>query len=137
MWYLPRLAAGVLYVWTDTALVGEKGTEKSSKTTIQRVYGDKSRKIVLYITAKIWYNHSVDLKSTRSESSLAKYVINGGKPLEGAVTINGAKNAALLAIQMLSLSNNDLAAKLAEAKEKLREETEEKDSRAAEIVGLK
>ena len=70
------------------------------------------------------------------DALLATVQMPSGVPV-ATVAINGAKNAALLAIQMLSLSNNDLAAKLAEAKEKLREETEEKDSRAAEIVGLK
>ena len=35
------------------------------------------------------------MKFTRSDSSLAKYVINGGARLEGSVTISGAKNAAV------------------------------------------
>ena len=35
------------------------------------------------------------MKFARSDVSLAKYVINGGKRLEGVVTINGAKNAAV------------------------------------------
>ncbi len=70
------------------------------------------------------------------DALLSTVMMPTGMPV-ATVAVNGAANAALLAIQMLSLSNNDLAAKLAEAKEKLREETEEKDSRAAEIVGLK
>ena len=35
------------------------------------------------------------------------------------VAVNGAKNAAILAVQMLSLSDEALAEKLAEAKQKM------------------
>ncbi len=72
------------------------------------------------------------------DALLATVQMPSGVPV-ATVAINGAKNAALLAIQMLSLADGDLAAKLAEAKEKLREETEAKDAKAAkaaEIVGL-
>ena len=43
---------------------------------------------------------------------LEKYVINGGKPLYGEIDVSGAKNAAVLAAQMLALSDDALAARL-------------------------
>ena len=70
------------------------------------------------------------------DALLATVQMPSGVPV-ATVAINGAKNAALLAIQILSLSDMDLAAKLAESKEKLREETEAKDAAAAELCGLK
>ena len=69
------------------------------------------------------------------DALLATVMMPSGVPV-ATVAINGAKNAALLAIQMLSLADSDLADKLALAKEKLREETEAKDAKAMEIVGL-
>ena len=47
---------------------------------------------------------------------LEKFVITGGKLLHGEVTISGAKNAAVLAVQMLALSDEELSAKLEKSK---------------------
>ena len=47
---------------------------------------------------------------------MEKFVITGGKPLHGEVTISGAKNAAVLAVQMLALSDEELSAKLEKSK---------------------
>ena len=43
---------------------------------------------------------------------MEKLVIEGGRPLRGRVRISGAKNAAVLAVQMLSIADEELAAKL-------------------------
>ena len=43
---------------------------------------------------------------------MTKYVIRGGKPLFGEVEISGAKNAAVLAAQILAVSDDALAVKL-------------------------
>ena len=48
---------------------------------------------------------------------MEKIIIKGGKKLEGEVVISGAKNAAVLAIQMLALSDDTLAEKLENAKQ--------------------
>ena len=45
---------------------------------------------------------------------MAKLIIEGGRPLKGQITVRGAKNAALLAIQMLALSDPALTEKLNE-----------------------
>ena len=42
---------------------------------------------------------------------MEKFVIHGGKPLNGDVVIGGAKNAAVLAAQILAVSDDALAAK--------------------------
>ena len=41
-----------------------------------------------------------------------KYVIHGGRQLCGEVNINGAKNAALIAVSILALQDGELAARL-------------------------
>ena len=43
---------------------------------------------------------------------MKKYLIHGGKPLYGTVEISGAKNAALIAVSILALGDEVLAAKL-------------------------
>ena len=43
---------------------------------------------------------------------MEKYVITGGNPLVGEVEIGGAKNAALLAAQILAVEDAVLGAKL-------------------------
>ena len=43
---------------------------------------------------------------------LRYYEIKGGYPLEGEVTVSGAKNAALYAISIMALSDDKLAIKL-------------------------
>ena len=45
-------------------------------------------------------------------NGLEKFVVNGGKPLFGEVNISGAKNAAVLAAQILAVSDEALAEKL-------------------------
>ena len=50
------------------------------------------------------------------------------------VAIDGAKNAALLAIQILSVKDNILRQKLIEYKERLAEEVTEKDQKIQELV---
>ena len=45
------------------------------------------------------------------------------------VGINNAKNAALLAVQMLALSDEDLAAKLKEERVKMEQEVAAKDAK--------
>ena len=52
------------------------------------------------------------------------------------VAINGAANAALLAIQMLAITDADLAAKLDEARVKGREKVLEKDAAIAAKLGV-
>ena len=59
---------------------------------------------------------------------MEKYVIKGGTPLDGEVTIAGAKNAALLAIQMLALSDEGLAEKLEKAKADMIDGVKAKDA---------
>ena len=51
------------------------------------------------------------------------------------VAINGAENAALLAVQILSLANPELKVKLQEYKDKMAREVEEKDLVIKEEVG--
>ena len=43
---------------------------------------------------------------------MAKYVIKGGNRLEGSVTINGAKNAALIAASIFALTDKALEQRL-------------------------
>ena len=60
---------------------------------------------------------------------LEKYVINGGKPLYGEIDVSGAKNAAVLAAQILAVSDDELAAKLDEAREKMAQQIAEKEAK--------
>ena len=50
------------------------------------------------------------------------------------VAVNGAKNAAILAIQMLALSDDTLADKLAAAKQKMIEGVKEKDAKMQQMI---
>ncbi len=50
------------------------------------------------------------------------------------VAVNGAKNAAILAIQMLALSDGALADKLAESKKKMIDGVIEKDKSLQKMV---
>ncbi|MDD6263461.1 MAG: 5-(carboxyamino)imidazole ribonucleotide mutase [Clostridiales bacterium] len=69
------------------------------------------------------------------DALLSTVQMPSGVPV-ATVAINGAKNAALLAVQILAVSDGALAARLAGAKEEMRRETEAKDARAAELAGL-
>ena len=59
---------------------------------------------------------------------MTKYHIQGGKPLSGTITISGAKNAAVLAAQMLAIHDARIAALLAEDREKMARSIAEKDA---------
>jgi 5-(carboxyamino)imidazole ribonucleotide mutase len=52
------------------------------------------------------------------------------------VAINGAKNAALLAIQIMAVSDEALAAKLAKEKEAMAAQVEEKDQKIRELAQI-
>ena len=43
---------------------------------------------------------------------MTKYIVQGGHPLFGEVHISGAKNAAYLAVAILAVADDELAAKL-------------------------
>ena len=60
---------------------------------------------------------------------MTKYVIHGGKPLFGEIDISGAKNAAVLAAQILAVSDDALAAKLDAAREKMAEQIAAKEAK--------
>ena len=57
-----------------------------------------------------------------------QYIIRGGQPLFGEITISGAKNAAVLAAQMLAIHDARIAALLAEDREKMARSIAEKDA---------
>ena len=71
----------------------------------------------------------VPIKSTNSidgwDSILSILQMPGGVPV-ATVALNGAKNAGILALQILSTSNSDLQNKLIAYKTKLNEEVQEK-----------
>ena len=56
---------------------------------------------------------------------MSKFIIQGGNKLRGEISVNGAKNAALLAISIMSLCNSALQKKLEDYKMKM-----ERDSMA-------
>lgn len=60
------------------------------------------------------------------DALLATVMMPPGVPV-ATVGINGAKNAAVLAVQMLAVSDDELAAKLADEKKKMAEGVIEKD----------
>lgn len=60
------------------------------------------------------------------DALLATVQMPSGIPV-ATVAVDGAKNAAILAVQMLALSDEGLAARLAEAKKAMVEQIEEKD----------
>ena len=71
----------------------------------------------------------VPIKSTNSidgwDSILSILQMPGGVPV-ATVALNGAKNAGILALQILSTSDNDLQDRLIDYKNKLTEEVQEK-----------
>ena len=70
------------------------------------------------------------------DALLATVQMPSGIPV-ATVAVDGAKNAAILAIQILALSDDDLAHKLAEAKKEMQEQVKEKDSKLQEeLKGL-
>lgn len=70
------------------------------------------------------------------DALLATVMMPPGVPV-ATVGINGAKNAAVLAVQMLAISDEELAAKLAAEKQKMADGVREKDAKLqAEIANL-
>ena len=70
------------------------------------------------------------------DALLATVMMPPGVPV-ATVGINGAKNAAVLAVQMLAVSDEELAEKLLAEKNKMAESVREKDAELqAEIAGL-
>lgn len=67
------------------------------------------------------------------DALLATVQMPSGIPV-ATVAVNGAKNAAILAIQMLALSDDTLADKLAEAKRKMIDGVIEKDRNLQKMV---
>ena len=63
-----------------------------------------------------------------------KSTFDGLDALLATVAVNGAKNAAILAIQMLALSDDALADKLAAAKQSMIEGVKEKDSKMQQMI---
>ena len=58
-----------------------------------------------------------------------KYIIHGGRPLFGEVTISGAKNAAVLAAQILAVEDDALASRLEAERRKMAEQIAAKDAK--------
>ncbi|MDE7289967.1 MAG: 5-(carboxyamino)imidazole ribonucleotide mutase [Oscillospiraceae bacterium] len=77
----------------------------------------------------------IPIKSTFDglDALLATVQMPSGIPV-ATVAVNGAKNAAILAIQMLALSDDTLADKLAEAKQKMIDGVKEKDAKMQQMV---
>lgn len=67
------------------------------------------------------------------DALLATVQMPSGIPV-ATVAVNGAKNAAILAIQMLALSDDTLADRLAEAKQKMIDGVKEKDKNLQKMV---
>ncbi|MCH5192377.1 MAG: 5-(carboxyamino)imidazole ribonucleotide mutase [Oscillospiraceae bacterium] len=67
------------------------------------------------------------------DALLATVQMPSGIPV-ATVAVNGAKNAAILAVQMLAINDEGLAAKLSEAKQKMIEGVKEKDRKMQEAV---
>ena len=67
------------------------------------------------------------------DALLATVQMPSGIPV-ATVAVNGAKNAAILAIQMLALSDDTLGDKLAEAKQKMIDGVIEKDAKMQQMV---
>lgn len=65
------------------------------------------------------------------DALLATVMMPPGVPV-ATVGINGAKNAAVLAVQMLAISDEELAAKLAAEKQKMADGVREKDAKLQE-----
>ena len=77
----------------------------------------------------------IPIKSTFDglDALLATVQMPSGIPV-ATVAVNGAKNAAILAIQMLAISDEGLAEKLADAKEKMIEGVKAKDAKMQQMV---
>lgn len=70
------------------------------------------------------------------DALLATVMMPPGVPV-AAVGIDGAKNAAVLAVQMLAIADEELAEKLADEKKKMADGVREKDAKLqAEIANL-
>lgn len=67
------------------------------------------------------------------DALLATVMMPPGVPV-ATVGINGAKNAAVLAVQMLAVSDEALAARLAEEKQKMADSVIEKDAKLQEEI---
>ena len=67
------------------------------------------------------------------DALLATVQMPSGIPV-ATVAVNGAKNAAILAIQMLALSDDALGDKLAESKKKMIDGVMEKDAKMQQMV---
>lgn len=77
----------------------------------------------------------IPIKSTFDglDALLATVQMPSGIPV-ATVAVNGAKNAAILAVQMLALSDDTLGDKLAEAKQKMIDGVKEKDAKMQQMV---
>lgn len=77
----------------------------------------------------------IPIKSTFDglDALLATVQMPSGIPV-ATVAVNGAKNAAILAIQMLALFDDTLGEKLAEAKQKMIDGVKEKDAKMQQMV---
>lgn len=77
----------------------------------------------------------IPIKSTFDglDALLATVQMPSGIPV-ATVAVNGAKNAAILAIQMLALSDDTLSDKLAAAKQKMIDGVMEKDAKMQQMV---
>lgn len=77
----------------------------------------------------------IPIKSTFDglDALLATVQMPSGIPV-ATVAVNGAKNAAILAIQMLSLSDEGLAEKLLEAKQDMIDGVKAKDAKMQEMI---
>ena len=77
----------------------------------------------------------IPIKSTFDglDALLATVQMPSGIPV-ATVAVNGAKNAAILAIQMLALSDDTIGDKLAEAKQKMIDGVIEKDAKMQQMV---
>ena len=60
---------------------------------------------------------------------MTKYIVQGGHPLFGEVEISGAKNAAVLAAQILAVSDDALAAKLDAQRSEMAEQIAAKEAK--------
>lgn len=67
------------------------------------------------------------------DALLATVQMPSGIPV-ATVAVNGAKNAAILAVQMLALSDDTLADRLAEAKQKMIDGVKEKDKNLQKMI---
>ena len=77
---------------------------------------------------------SVDLNCTNIEVFMLQLLMKGGKPLIGEVSINGAKNAAIFAAQILAVGDAELAGKMKAYRQKLADEVAVKSARVAAQV---